>query len=273
LAMAMAFLIAELWMSERRGRDSNRRVAGMKMTRPLIILTFGFVLLSGAKVVQAASAGSKNKEGNRYFAEGKYEEALKAYLEAQAQDRDRPELLYNVGNAFIRQKKYEQALQSLRQVTSKGDNRLQAASWFNAGNALFETGKFGDSAQAYIQSLRLNPADREAKHNLELALKKMQEQKQQNQRSQSQKQDKEQDSNKPQDQGSKDRQSKSQDSDSRKDPQQPADPQSNQANRRDGSLTKERALQILDALQNQELAEQRKLSEQRNRRKAGGRDW
>jgi Ca-activated chloride channel homolog len=272
LAMAIAFLIAELWMSERRGRDSKSRVAAMKITRPLIVITFGFVLLAGADVVEAASAGSKNKEGNRHFAEGKYEEALKAYLEAQAQERDRPELLYNVGNTFIRQKKYEQALQSLRQVTSKGDKGLQAAGWFNAGNALFENGNFGDSAQAYIQSLRLNPADREAKHNLELALKKMQEQ-QQKQRGQGQKQNKEQDSNQPKDQGSKDQQPQSQDSAPPQAPQQPADPQAAQANNRDGSLTKERALQILDALQNQELAERRKLLEQRNRRKAGGRDW
>jgi Ca-activated chloride channel family protein len=240
----------------------------MKVT----ILIFSFVLLIGLDAVRAESAGSKNKEGNRHFDEGKYEEALKAYLEAQAKEQDRPELLYNVGNTFIRQKKYDQALQSLRQVTSKGDKGLQASSWFNAGNALFETGNFGDSAQAYIQSLRLNPADREAKHNLELALKKMQEQ-QQKQRGQGQKQNKEQDSNQPKDQGSKDRQPQSQDSPSPQAPPQPAEPQAARENIRDGSLTKERALQILDALQNQELAEQRKLSEHRNRRKAGGRDW
>jgi Ca-activated chloride channel homolog len=238
----------------------------------LTILIFSFVLLIGVDAVRAESAGSKNKEGNRHFDEGKYEEALKAYLEAQAKEQDRPELLYNVGNTFIRQKKYDQALQSLRQVTSKGDKGLQASSWFNAGNALFETGKFGDSAQAYIQSLRLNPADREAKHNLELALKKMQEQ-QQKQRGQGQKQNKEQDSNQPKDQGSKDQQPQSQDSASSQAPQHPADSKTAQANNRDGSLTKERALQILDALQNQELAEQRKLSEHRNRRKAVGRDW
>jgi Ca-activated chloride channel homolog len=238
----------------------------------LTILTLSFVLLTGVGAAQAASAGSKNKEGNRHFAEGQYEEALKAYLEAQAKERDRPELLYNVGNTFIRQKKYDQALQSLRQVTSKGDKGLQAASWFNAGNALFETGNFGESAQAYIQSLRLNPADREAKHNLELALKKLQEQ-QQKQQGQGRNQNKEKDSSQSRDQKSKDQQPQSQDSTSPQAPHQPADPRATEANSRDGSLTKERALQILDALQNQELAEQRKLSEQRNRRKAGGRDW
>ena len=242
----------------------------MKIT---ILLTLALAL-NGTNLARAATAGSKNKEGNRHFAEGNYDEALKAYLEAQTNERDRPELLYNVGNTFIRQKKYEQALQSLRQATSKGNKGLQAESWFNAGNALFEMGKFGDSAQAYIQSLRLNPSDRDAKHNLELALRRVQEQKQK-QQGQGQNQNKEKNSNQPQDQGSKDQQPKSQDSGSSPAPQQPADadPQASQANNRDGSLTKERALQILDALQNQELAEQRKLSEQRNRRKAGGRDW
>src|SRR5262245_38793739 len=114
-----------------------------------IILLLTLVLgLSGTNLTWAATAGSKNKEGNRHFAEGNYDEAFKAYVEAQAKDGDRPELLYNVGNTFIRQKKYEQALQSLRQAASKGDKGLQAESWFNTGNALFDMGKFDDSAQA-----------------------------------------------------------------------------------------------------------------------------
>ena len=141
----------------------------MKIT---ILLTLALAL-SGTNLARAATAGSKNKEGNRHFAEGNYDEALKAYLEAQTKERDRPELLYNVGNTFIRQKKYEQALQSLRQATSKGNEGLQAESWFNAGNALFEMGKFGDSAQAYIS--RCASIRRIATlHGSELALRRVQ---------------------------------------------------------------------------------------------------
>jgi len=236
------------------------------------------VLMACVSAAQAASVGPKNKEGNRLFGQGKYEEAQKAYLEAQAEAPDRPELLYNLGNTLIKQKRYEQALQALRQAISRGDKGLQASGWFNMGNALFEAGNFGDSAQSYIQSLRLNPADRDAKHNLELALKKKEEQ-------QNPKQDQDKNSPKtgsgqsprgerdpqkpPPEKGSPPPQS----SQGKQDSPKAVNPQSTQAERREESFSKERALQILDALQNQEIAEQRKLLERRARRKATGKDW
>ena len=226
----------------------------------------------------AESVASKNKTGNRLFEQGKYQEAEKAYLEAQANMPGRPELSYNLGNTLIKQKKYDQALQALRQAVSKGDKGLQASSWYNVGNTLFDMGSFKDAAQAYIQSLRVRPEDRDAKHNLELSLKKEQEQqRQQQQQGPGQKQDSNQqkpDQNegnknepKPQDkQGQQQQQEQPQG-------QKPANPQPSASSRPEGSFSKERALQILDALQNQELAEQRKLLERQARRKALGRDW
>ena len=137
----------------------------------------------------ADSPASKNKEGNRLFAQGKYQDAEKAYLEAQASMPGRPELSYNLGNSLIKQQKFDQALQALHQAVSKGDKSLQVKGWYNVGNALFDMGNFQNSAQAYIQALRLNPADRDAKHNLELALRKMQQQNQEQQHGREQKPD------------------------------------------------------------------------------------
>jgi tetratricopeptide (TPR) repeat protein len=221
--------------------------------------------LSLAQTVSADGAGTQNRTGNQLFEQGKYQEAEKAYLEAQADMPGRPELSYNLGNALIKQKKYDQALQSLRQAIAQGNKGLQASSWYNAGNALFELGSFQDSAQAYIQALRLNPHDRDAKHNLELALRRMEEQKQKQPDQQEQKQ--------PNPDGS----GRNQGQDTSKQPEQqepqPANPKSSPSDRREGGFSRERALQILDALQNQELTDQRRLLERQARRKATGRDW
>jgi len=230
--------------------------------------------------VWAESAGSKNKDGNRLFEKGQYQDAEKAYLEAQAKMPGRPELSYNLGNSLIKQKKFTQALQALRQAASRGDTGLQVNSWYNTGNALFDMRSYKDAAQAYIQALRLNPGDRDAKHNLELSLRKMQEQKQeQQQQGQGEKQESSQ--SKPQTAGQdegKDKdqprpEGKQEQSSTNPPGQNPANPQPSQSERPEGAFSKERALQILDALQNQELAEQRRLLERQVRKKANGRDW
>jgi tetratricopeptide (TPR) repeat protein len=235
-------------------------------------------VLAGVSPARADSVASKNKDGNRLFGQGKYQEAEKAYLDAEVQSPGRAELLYNLGNTLIKQKKYEQALQSLRQAVSKGDEGLQESSWFNAGNALFEMGNFRNSAQAYIQALRINPADKDAKYNLEMALQKMKQQKQMgagkdqkdnSQQSQESKENQQSANNESQQQDKQKQQSSPQQQDRNK----PANPQATQAEQRDESLSKERALQILDALKNQEVAEQRKLLERKARRKPNARDW
>jgi tetratricopeptide (TPR) repeat protein len=255
-------------------RPADHFLDAMKRFGLLAIL-----LLTLVPSAHADSMASKNKQGNRLFEQGKYQDAEKAYLEAQAGMPGRPELSYNLGNTLIKQKKYDQALQALGQAVSKGDSSLQARGYYNAGNALFDMGRWKESAQSYIQALRLNPADQDAKHNLELALKKMQDQRQDQQQKgpgQSQepdqqkpeggqREDKGKNEPKPQDKQGQPPQNQKE--------QKPADPHSSQSGRPEGSFSKERALQILDALQNQELAEQRKLLERQARKKATGRDW
>jgi Ca-activated chloride channel family protein len=237
------------------------------------------LLLMLVPSARADSIASKNKQGNRLFEQGKYQDAEKAYLEAQAGMPGRPELSYNLGNTLIKQKKYDQALQALGQAVSQGDTGLQARSYYNVGNALFDMGRLKEAAQSYIQALRINPADQDAKHNLELALRNNQEQKQ-DQPQQGSGQAQEPDQQKPQGGQREDKgknEPKPQDKQGQppqgQKEQKPANPQSSQSGRPEGSFSKERALQILDALQNQELAEQRKLLERQARKKATGRDW
>jgi Ca-activated chloride channel family protein len=247
-----------------------RTITG-KVVLPVVL---SGVILGGAGLF-AESVASLNREGNRLFSEGKYADAEKAYVDAQAKSPGKPELLYNHGNTLIQEKKYDPAVQQLHQAVSKGDRGIQASSWYNSGNALFEMGRYQDAAQAYIQSLRINPADPDAKHNLELALRKSREKKQQQgggngQQNQQREHNQQQPAPKDQQQPQSDQQPKPADSQERN---KPANPQATQAERREGSFSKEQALQILDALQNQELVDQKKRLERIERRKAVGKDW
>jgi len=220
--------------------------------KPLAIASTLLVLTALAvRAGYGQSAAAKNAEGNRFYNDGKYREAEMAYLEAQADLPDRPELFYNLGNAAT----------------------LSAASWFNSGSALFEMDNYQDAAQAFAQVLRIHPSDRDAKHNLELALKKLEEQSGSSQQQTSQPSDSPE-QNKQQGGGSRDPDRENQQSPQSADEQKrPANPEAGQPQSRKEGFSKERALQILDALQNQELAEQRKRIERLMRRKSAGRDW
>jgi Ca-activated chloride channel homolog len=224
-----------------------------------------FAILPGfLPSAQAESPASKNKAGNRLFAQGNYEDAEKAYLEAQGTVPAKPEILYNLGNALIKQKKYDQGIQSLRQSMSTGDKEIKERSWYNAGNASFLAGRFKDAVEAYVQALQLDPSDRDAKHNLELALMNLKQQHSPTGKPEPSGNDKE----KPKQSGDKNQNSAGNQKDQNESKQQKPQPA-----QRDGSISREQALQLLDAMKNRELEEQRKLPERRMKQRMNEKDW
>jgi Ca-activated chloride channel homolog len=251
---------------------------GLSVDRCILPVSTLVLILTIASNLWAESLASKNKEGNRLFAQGKYEDAEKAYLDAQVKNPGKPEVLYNLGNSLIKQNKYSQGIQSLLQSEDKGDKAIKENSWYNTGNALFSMGKYKESAEAFIQALKINSADSDAKHNLELALMKLKQQ-QQKQSDSNQRQQNSKNSNKdlsaP---GKGDRQQQpmpknQNESGGRKDQNNQAKQPTAPEVQRQGSISKEQAAQMLDAVRNQELEQQRKLLESRASQRANGKDW
>jgi Ca-activated chloride channel family protein len=274
----MAKQIAEKSAVGSRQSAVRLHSAGRVFTACGLVSLFAIAVILGTPFsLEAESLASKNREGNRLFAQGKYEDAEKAYLDAQVKNPGRPEILYNLGNSLIKQNKHDQGIQSLRQSIDKGDTGAKKNSWYNTGNALFSMGRFKDSAEAFIQALRLDPADHDAKHNLELALKKLKQQ--QNQSNSNQKKQSSDGSDAEQASSGKDdgqpqpKQSSQNESGSGKEQNKLPKPQTPQEVQREGSMNKEQAAQILDAVRNQELEQQRKLLEHRARRKTNEKDW
>jgi tetratricopeptide (TPR) repeat protein len=248
---------------------------GIFSVRCLISIFAVAFILALAPSSKAESLASKNKQGNRFFSQGKYSDAEKAYLDAQIDSPGRPEILYNLGNSLIKQQKFDQGILALRQSMGRGDKELEENSWFNAGNALFLMGNYKDSAEAFIEALKRDPADRDAKHNLEMALMKQKEQEQK-------KSNGDQQQNNPEDQkqtraGKKDQQQSGsegpKDTGHQDKPNKPPKQNTDQAGRPKASISKEQALQILEAVQDRELEEQRKLLQRRAGRKLNEKDW
>ena len=74
---------------------------------------------------------------------------------------------------------------------------MRSRGFFNRGNASFQQQQYAQAVQAYMEVLRMNPDDQDAKHNLELALKQIppdeqEEEEEQDEQEQEEEQDEEQ---------------------------------------------------------------------------------
>lgn len=204
--------------------------------------------------VQAGSVHSKVKEGNKLFAEGKFDEALNRYQDALLSDPESPLIHYNIGNTLYKKKKYEEAIRSFQKVIGTENVTLEANSYYNMGNCLYRLGKLPESILAYQQALKLNPNDMDAKYNLEYVRRKLKEQaKKQPLAAQQQQQQKQKQDN----QNKKDQQQQKQQKQQQKQQKQ-TQQKEQQQKKQQQEMTKKDAERILDALKNEEKELQKK---------------
>lgn len=149
----------------------------MKHKRQLIIIVVTLIFITAC----GESAARYNNAGNQEYNAENYTEAVDNYVAAQREDPDVPEPYYNAGNAYHRQGNFESAAAQTQQSIRTSEGGIAQNSYYNLGNTFFKVEDWPAAIEAYKEALKLNPDDLDAKYNLELALKKLEEQQQQQQ--------------------------------------------------------------------------------------------
>ena len=177
IALALILLAADFLLARRRRASSPLDNRALQNAAVILLLAFG----------TGFSIGDLEK-GNRLYREGKYAEAAAAYEKAVASGNDSPEIRYNLGTAYLRLGRYEDAEKNLRLALREMRTDVRQLAYYNLGNRYLEdarkngaepeaaTRMLDAAVDAYKHALRLQPDDMDAKWNLELALREKEKQ-------------------------------------------------------------------------------------------------
>ena len=174
LALAVALLLVEGAVP----LTARRKRGGLLGTRPPVEAAAALVLLT-ALLAGCSSAAWDARRAERQYDAGDWAGAYQAFEQA-LDAAGNPVFAFNAGNALYRQKHYDKAAGRWRGTL--GEARFRQRSAYNLGNAAVRsaedaTGPAKDSlldtaVAAYEDALRLDPRDRDAKWNLEIALRR-----------------------------------------------------------------------------------------------------
>jgi len=189
IALTLIFLLIEFITSEktiaRKSAVTKIKKASLTTAVLLFLLHFNGFSQNSEKQI---------KKGNEAYAEKKYDVAAEEYKKVIDKDPLSEKAQYNLGNALYRSGKKEEALQAYDAAIKNGKAKNDVSSaWYNKGVVLQNDKKLPECIDAYKNALRLNPADQEARLNLQKALIKQKQQQQQNENKKKQDQKQQQD--------------------------------------------------------------------------------
>ena len=250
-----------------------------------ICLLFLFVLLATTGFAQR-QVRQATREGNNLFHKEDFLNAEIQYRKALEVAPNDSLAIYNLGNALIRQQQDEKDKESLQQFVNaasaaqKGGNRsLASKAYFNAGDVCMAAQQYQEAVQFFKRSLRNNPLDDEARYNLALAQKLLQQQQDQNQdqnKDDQQQQQQQQDQQQQQQDQQQDQNKDQQQQDPPQQDQQNQDQQEQQPQQQQGQMSKDQAEAILNANNRDEQQTQEKVQQQQMQqmqRRKTSKDW
>lgn len=238
------------------------------MNRKAIITVFT-ILLAGVLQTSYGQDRKLIRKGNDLYEEQKYKEAVDYYQQALKENPASVTGMFNLGNAYYKQKQTDAARQAMTTTIRQSKDSLQrAAAQYNLGNTYMDEQKWEEAIESYKQTLRNNPRDEEARYNLSYARAMLKQQQDGGDDNKDQQDDKKDNQQQEQNQDQEDQQ---QDQDKQQD--QKEEEQEQRPQPMPSKLSEQQAEQILNALQQEEKNLQDKQQKEKGAPVKIEKDW
>jgi tetratricopeptide (TPR) repeat protein len=143
-----------------------------------------FFILSFLISLNCLSQNKKSllRNGNELYNDSSYNEAEMKYRKSLEKDQDYFSASFNLADAVYKQDRYKESSALFDALKDDAPSEIDLAKvYHNLGNSLVKEQKIEEAIDAYKSALRINPKDKDTRHNLAITQKKKQRSQQTNQ--------------------------------------------------------------------------------------------
>ena len=134
----------------------------------LIIVVLFIFRVSSA---QSSDADKNTRAGNEFYKQQQFDKAASAFGKAIDADPNNGPAKFNLANTLYKQNKQDEAVKAFTEIAANAEKgEFKANTYYNQGAVLSRQKKLEESIEAYKNTLRLDPNDKEARENLQKAL-------------------------------------------------------------------------------------------------------
>jgi Ca-activated chloride channel family protein len=167
LGIALLFLIADWLIDERRAMPRPRVPRGRAAPRRRLLGGASVALLLVAACGPADPIAEEVDAANQIFLRDPAG-AVTRYRDLQNERPTSPEITINLGNALAAVGEHDRALVEYGRAIDTAKGTTRAIAFYDRATSLFRLGRILDARAAYVEALRLDPNDRDAKFNIEV---------------------------------------------------------------------------------------------------------
>jgi Ca-activated chloride channel family protein len=167
LGLAVILLLAEWLIDERRAMPRPRLPRGGAAPRRRLLGAASATLLLVAACGPSDPLAEEVDNANQVFLHDPAG-AVTRYRDLQARRPSSPEIAIDLGNALAKLSDHDRALVEYGRGIDQAKGTTRAIGFYDRATSLFRLGRVVEARAAYVEALRIDPNDRDAKFNIEV---------------------------------------------------------------------------------------------------------